>query len=635
MAINSISSMLNSKVRLSGLASGLDTDSLIKSMLASERAKLDKIGQRKQVNEWKRDAYREITTLLKTFKDDNFDVLKPSANMRSQNALAAFVTNYNQLTADTVSITSNTEATIGDHTINVTQLATQAQISTGILTEDISASIGVPPVLDMTGKSISIILDGVTKSIPLGSYSSLNDLKAGIQAGIEAAFGTGRVTTSFTGVGNDQIKFTTNPGTTMSISANADVYTSLGFTSGDTKSNRIPTNSNILSIAGFFKSSLTIADPNLMISFQINGKVINVGKTYAQATITDIISAVNKSDAGVEMKYSSLTDSITLKNKAYGAAEDLTILDNSDGLLASMGLVGGSAVKTNAKDATFDLDGVVGMIRNSNAFTIEGNSYVLKQIGEVKVNITKNTDEMISRIKNFVTKYNELIDKINGKYGEKYEQAYQPLTEADKENMDADTIKKWEDKAKIGLLSRVSNLSAITSAMRSAMFEKTDGVGITLGDIGISATAYTDKGKLKIDETKLKESLVNNYSEVVSLFTKESSTTYTEALGSMTDKTKRYTENGLSQRLYDILQNNIRTTNGKGSLLLKAGMVGDITEYGNLIDDEMEAQDKMISSLADKITAKEDKLYAKFAYLETMMNKMNAQSSFLTQQSGQ
>lgn len=635
MAINSISSMLNSKVRMSGLASGLDTDALIKSMLASDRGKLDKAGQKKQVNQWKRDAYREITTLLKTFKDDNFDVLKPNANMRSQNALAAFVTNYNQLTADTVSVTSNTEATLGEHTIKVNQLATQARISTGILTEDISASIGVPPVLDMTGKSISIILDGVTKSIPLGSYASLNDLKAGIQAGIEAAFGVGRVTTSFTGVGNDQIKFATNAGTIMSISADPDVLTSLGFTSGDAKTNRIPTSSNIQSIAGFFKTPLTMADPNQMISFQINGKVINVGKSYAQATITDIIAEVNKSDAGVELKYSSLTDSITLKNKAYGAADDLTLVDNSDGLLASLGLVGGSAGKTNAKDAIFDLDGVVGMVRNSNAFTIEGNSYVLKQLGEVKVNITKNTDEMISRIKNFVTKYNELIDKINGKYGEKYDKAYQPLTEAEKENMDADTIKKWEEKAKVGLLSKVSNLSSITSDMRTAMFEKIDGIGITLRDIGISTSTYLDKGKLKIDETKLKEALVNNYSEVVSLFTKESTTTYTEALGNMTDKTKRHTENGLSQRLYDILQNNIRTTNGKGLLLLKAGMVGDVTEYVNLIDDEMENQDKMISSMADKITEKENRLYTKFAYLETMMSKMNAQSSWLTQQTSQ
>ena len=637
MSVSSISSMLNSKLRFTGMASGLDTDSLIKSMLAGERAKLERAGQKRQINEWKRDAFRDITASLKTFKDDNFDVLKPSSNMRSASALAAFTTAYSQLTADTVSVVSGADASIGPHTINVTQIATQAQIATGSLSEGIAGSISLTSFpLDMAGKSITMTVDGTAKSIDLGTsgtYANLAALQADIQAGANTAFGTGRVTVSLTGTNTNQLKFSTAAGSTLSLSADLDVFTSLGFAADDSKSNRISTGSSLQSIAKFFKTELAIADVNANVSFTINGKTIVVGKTYAQATMSDIISAVNRSNAGVEMKYSSLTDSITLKNKEYGAMHDITLTDNGAKLLESLGLIGAGAMKTLAKDATFDLDGIVGMTRSSNAFTIEGNSYTLKQIGEVKLTITKNTDEMVSKIKNFVTKYNELIDKINGKFGEKYEKAYQPLTDIEKESMDSDTISKWETKAKVGLLSRDSSLSAITLAMRSALSEKVDGVGLSLSEIGISSSSYLDKGKLLIDETKLKEALNNNYSEVVSLFTKESTTTYTTTLTDGTKRATRNSENGLSQRLYDILQDNIRTTGGKGILLQKAGMPGDITEYTNILDKEMDVQELLMISLQTKITAKEDRLYARFAALEKAMNKMNSQSSWLTQQS--
>lgn len=639
MAINSISSMLNTKLRMSGLASGLDTDSLVKSMLAADKAKLDKAGQKKQLSEWKRDAFREITSLLKTFKDDNFDVLKPTANMRSASTLAAFTTSYSKLTADNVSVISGTDAIIGDHTINVTQLATQAQIYSGSLTEELVSSIPIADPMapiDLTGKSIALTVDGVTKSIALENYGSLNALMQGIQDGANTAFGNGKVVMSLDG--GNKLKFETTPGSNVSISAEDSVFTSMGFALTDSKSNKIPMTSSLQSIAGFFKVKPEITDANANISFVINGKTIDVGKSYAQATLTDVISAVNKSDAGVEMKYSLLTDSITLKNKAFGASNDLKVEDNGEKLLASMGLVvgtvGGTAVKTEALDSKFDLDGVVGMSRDSNSFTIEGNTYTLKQKGEVNLTISKNTSEMVSRIKNFVTKYNELIDKINEKYGEKYNKDYQPLTEDERSAMDAATITKWEATAKKGLLSRDSNLYQITSAMRSAIFEKVAGADISLSEMGITSTSYQDKGKLTIDETKLTTALNNNYTEVVALFTKESSTTYVSSINDGAKKATRFSENGLGQRLFDILQDNIRTTNGKGTLLIKAGTPGDITEYVNLIDDEMDAQDKIISALATKFNDKSDKLYARFAALEKAMSRMNAQSSWLSQQTG-
>ncbi|MCP1155680.1 flagellar hook-associated protein 2 [Peribacillus frigoritolerans] len=51
-------------VRISGLASGMDIDELVKSMMQAERVPLDKLTQKKQYSEWQRDDYRSMNTAL-------------------------------------------------------------------------------------------------------------------------------------------------------------------------------------------------------------------------------------------------------------------------------------------------------------------------------------------------------------------------------------------------------------------------------------------------------------------------------------------------------------------------------------------------------------------------------------------
>ncbi|MET1181390.1 flagellar hook-associated protein 2 [Peribacillus simplex] len=51
-------------VRISGLASGMDIDELVKSMMQAERVPLDKLTQKKQYSEWQRDDYRSINKAL-------------------------------------------------------------------------------------------------------------------------------------------------------------------------------------------------------------------------------------------------------------------------------------------------------------------------------------------------------------------------------------------------------------------------------------------------------------------------------------------------------------------------------------------------------------------------------------------
>ena len=57
-------------MRISGLASGMDIDSIVSDMMKIKKMPLDKLKQEKQVMEWQRDDYREMNTLLLNFRSE-------------------------------------------------------------------------------------------------------------------------------------------------------------------------------------------------------------------------------------------------------------------------------------------------------------------------------------------------------------------------------------------------------------------------------------------------------------------------------------------------------------------------------------------------------------------------------------
>ena len=71
-----------------------------------------------------------------------------------------------------------------------------------------------------------------------------------------------------------------------------------------------------------------------------------------------------------------------------------------------------------------------------------------------------------------------------------------------------DEIKKWEDKAKAGLLKSDANINKVLSDMRSTISNYGAGSDDMLAKIGISTSkTWSDNGKLEIDENKLTKAL--------------------------------------------------------------------------------------------------------------------------------
>lgn len=367
-------------------------------------------------------------------------------------------------------------------------------------------------------------------------------------------------------------------------------------------------------------------------SFEINGKKIELDEN---ATINDLIDAVNSSGAGVTMSFSSLTSSFELKANNLGSSEKIEfgLTDSGDPnrILQELGLV--DAEMTAGQNAVFNIDGTE-IYHNSNSYTMDGTTYSFTDditIGEeYTVGVSKSYDDVKQTIKDFVNDYNQLIDDVYGHIGtaparDKKNNLYEPLTDAEKEEMDDKEIEKWEEAAKKGVIYQDSTVTRIMSQLRSTIYNSItldDGSKFSLVSMGIKTTSFMDStgddfmhGKLTIDEDALNAAFENNPDAIEKLFTDPN--------------------NGVMSKINNILDNAVRTTGSvKGSLINKAGLASGSSAKDNYIYRQMESVKDRISQLQDRYDAKEEYWWSVFTNLEKVMGDLNDQSAYLSQYLG-
>lgn len=639
MAVNNINPW-NSTMRLTGLGgSGLDTDTIVKQLMDAERMPLNKLYQKKQLAEWRQEAYRDITNKLRDLKDTYFNVAKSTSNLMS----ATSFKKYTGISSNSsyVTVSGNAESIAGSHTVSVINLATagKAVSSSGVT---VAMEGNEVSDFDLSGKKIRIMLDGVTKEITLDNYNStgseiVDKVGTGLQDLIDNAFGEGKVVVGYN-EGTKQLSFDTNIGSnriTLASGSDNDGLSALGFSTGAT--NRLDLTKSLESLSSSFANGLTF-NVEGKLKFRINSKEFTFDKS---ASLSSMINTINAdADAKVNLKYDETTDNFVMTARQFGAGNNIIIDEVQEGSFFGASGASGINIDTSTmiqgEDARATIDGQL-VIRNSNTFTINGATYTLVKAHSdpltesETVSLSLNTSEIYDNIRGFVDKYNEIIADINLKLTEKYDRNFQPLTEEQKEEMSEEEIKKWETTAKTGLLKGDPMLQDIVYSMRRALSDTVAGMSANLSAIGITTGNYSEKGKLVINEAKLKAAIQNDPDGVSDLFIKKSNISYIEA-NTYDLRSQRYTNQGLASRISDILDDNIRTTGGKGKLLEKAGIKGDTTEFTSLIYKQIGDYDEDIDALVDKLKNKEDRYYAKFTALEKYISQMSVQSSWISQQ---
>lgn len=132
MNIDSSSSSYSSNNGLSGLVSGMDTDSMVDSMLAGVQSKIDKQKQEQQILTWKQEQYREVITKINDFQDKYLS-LTSSTSLRST---SLFNSSTAQSSSSAVKIISADNSAGSEFSVNVKSLATAASVTSGSVSKN-------------------------------------------------------------------------------------------------------------------------------------------------------------------------------------------------------------------------------------------------------------------------------------------------------------------------------------------------------------------------------------------------------------------------------------------------------------------------------------------------------------------
>ena len=354
----------------------------------------------------------------------------------------------------------------------------------------------------------------------------------------------------------------------------------------------------------------------------INGTEISLDK---KSTISSMMSAVNKSAAGVTMTYSSLTNSFTLESKEFGGTGKVEVGDTSLG--RSLGLVddNGTVGASEGQNAIFEINGQE-VYLNDNTYTLDGNTFTFNDnmtIGETyTVNIAKDSTTVKDALKKFVESYNKLIDDVYGYIGKSPAKdddgnTYEPLTNAEKDEMSEDEITKWEEKAKQGVLYNDSTVSTVMSQMRSALYTSVtldDGSKFGSYNLGIKTSSeWSEHGKLQIDENAFDKAFENNEDAIIKLFTDS--------------------DTGMMKKLNSVIDGAVKSSgaaNTRGTLVRKAGKADSSVTTDSTIYKEMVKMQDRLKELQDRYDTKEEYWWKVFTNMETAMADLNSQTSYIS-----
>ena len=630
-------------LRLSGMASGLDTESIVRDLMAVGKLKVEGVKKQKVLLEWKQEYYQEVISKLSAFQNKYYGASSSGSLMGG--ALSMLSATYN---SPYISVLAGSSAAQGSMYIaDIVSLASSARLEgTQPASLNPAISINTEALADLAGRSIAVTLDGLTKTITFSprAYETSQDVKQELSARLATAFGANRVNVALDG---DELTLSAE-NSALRISVPTDPQSNptgiLDFV--NYSGNRMDLNIG-LSQAGLLRD-VFVSPEDKDLSFTINGKAFSF---TGESKMADIMKAVNASGAGVTMSYSSLTDTFSLVSNTSGAASAVSVQDSHGFLMDALFGGGRYAAGTDAEvrmstNGSKNEADLITVKRSSNSFTVNGSTVTLlgKAAGEtqegISVAVSYDTNAIVEKVKAFVNDYNELLNLVTTRTSEERFRDYQPLSDDEKEEMSEKEIELWTAKAKSGILHSDAALKAIETELKSSMYSAVKELGNPdttfgiLAQIGITTGPYTEKGQLHLDENKLRKALETDAQKTLGVLTQKSSVSFSLYASQEAQQT-RFSESGIFWRLSDILTRNLSTIGKKGALIHlvgspASGYKGE-TEYTKRIRSVQSRIDRMNNLL----TLEEDRYWKQFSAMETALSKLNSQSSWLAGMLGQ
>ena len=598
-------------MRISGLMSGMDTESIISQLVEAKKTKVNKAIKAQKSLKYKQDAWKTLNSQIKKLHTTALSNLRWEGSFVKKTTK---VSNNNK-----VSVITGEMAMNGVHSLQVNKIAQSANLTGGKLQRaDGEAVTGDTKLGDLkgysgiTGQGMIVVESGTGENsrtpITIDETTTVSSFvdalrTAGLNANFDEANGRIYVASKAPGAENDFTIRTYNAGEGLYDATSA---------------------ANGMSALGALGLSYGNAEGDIEnLIQQANTYDLSNNSTIGVSKLDDLVKAA---------KAAGLYDSTTNKIKGNLSSEEYdklaaSILNGTVVTDTDLQGVGEALMRRGRKmdgaDASITLDGVE-YTSSKNTFEINGLTLTVNALTDPGETITitteDDTDGIYDMIKNFFKEYNSLINQMDKLYNADSAKGYEPLLDEEKDAMSDSEIEEWETKIKDSILRKDSSLSTIASAMKEIML---GGVNMAedgepkkmmyLSQFGINTLGYfiapeNEKNAYHIDgdsddaETsgnpdKLKSMIANDPDTVVKFFTTLARTLYDK----MTD-VMAGTEYSSAYTAYDDKK-----------------MQKEYDEYT-----------VKIKELEDKLADYEDKWYAKFAAMETAMAKMQQNASAVT-----
>ncbi len=521
----------------------------------------------------------------------------------------------------------------------------------------------------LSGKKFSITYGGQSRSLELITKSDADEIKKlkddgklqeaedlfmeKMQKNLDKAFGSGKIKVDTNANGEITFDDASGNDNTLTISSNdSAVMKQMGL--DKLNSNKISLEGSLwdnrerLGISGFDaanyggdEEAAKAAFNEQLKNFSING--VTIKGLDADSSVSQMISKINSSGAGVKATYLSTSNKLSLISTETGSGREITVGSGSD--VASQIFGGGTS--QDGQDAVMYIDYGTGgdpekVVSSTNTFELDGLKVTASGVfgvtkkadGTVEFDNTQavtfaasaDVDGVTEKVKKFLEDYNALVKAINTHVTTKPDSSYGPLSDAQKDEMNETSIENWEKKAKEGLLFNDPIMRDLSVDMQG-MLNSLLGSGVSYEDleemgITVSEDIY-DGGTLVFDESKFKTAMKNDPEKVGNIFTgggnvKEGFTSTVSNTLKQYATRYRYLNDGSYGRLVE----------EAGSERLTLSL------QNNTIYKQLKDMQDTLTNLQTRLKSEQDRYIKQFTYMEQAINNMNTQSSYLSSLTG-
>jgi len=586
-AISKIAASINYKYRSSnlqfgGLASGLNTADIVDALMQVEAKPAERLYQKYESLGLKQKAYQQLEKKLESFE----------TFLASFKLQATLMAKKVSIDSDRVSISASAAAVVGTYQIKVLSIASRSSMTSGrTIGPEVDPSTNFGDLVyryNPTDSVLKIQVGATVHTVNISSQDTISD----IVDKLDDIFGNGNV------------RFENGKLIIKSSQAFA-IQTIQGTFSRVFNLNDAPivqeageyvlrSTAHVGAVSMYKTLSQISTYRGISIqsgTFKINNVEINVDTNM---TLKQLIDVINSSNAGVTAAYDANSDRLIVTSNQTGA-NAISFEDNGTNLLTLLGLDVGQFNTGGVTHVQLSSDGVnwIDLYSSSTEFSHMGLSIKVKGLIQTPLNfsVENDIDSIVSKIKEFVNKWNELMEYIYNKYNEK------PVTDKKQEELS-------EEEKLQGMLQRDSLLNEIFFKLRGFITTRIEGEISYLWQIGIRTSSYgyqnMKMGKLELDEDRLREVLRQDPQKVWAFF----------------GDTK-----GFAQQVQSYVR---ELTKFGGRIDNIAGISGTITK-------QMRSLAKELQNWLERLQKREAYLWSKFSAMEEVVSRMQAQGAWLVQ----